>query len=281
MKRVLGLLLALTLLVGCTSTPVPSAQHMTDAEKSETSKDTWVDDNKESDLNGQPAKEYAEDVLDDTSGKCEIHFIDIGQGDCTLIKCNGEAMLIDTGTYDNGTKVQLYLQKEGVDSLKYFIATHPDADHIGSAGVIINKFPIDNLFMPNVSKDTKAYEYMVKAIEYKNIKPINPSIGNTYDLGGATFTILNPGIREYEDINDYSIAIMLKFGLIKVLLIGDCEKASEREMLNGGINLDADILKAGHHGSSTSADEDFINAVSPAATIISCGANNDYGHPHA
>lgn len=253
-----------------------STETLSNIEEGDSSSSEEIDGNKSFEEERESSTSYKE-------GACDIHFLDVGQGDCTLVLCDDEAMLIDSAVSDKGTWIQNYLQKQGVDKLKYFIATHPDADHIGSAQVIITKFPIETMMMPNIQSDTKTFERMVSAIKHKRIEPINPSVGNEYTLGSAVFTILNPGDRAYAegDINNYSIAIKLQFGNDTALLIGDCEKEAEKKMLESDIDIDVDLLKAGHHGSSTSADEEFLSSVSPRYTVISCGVNNDYGHPHA
>lgn len=213
-------------------------------------------------------------------GELEIHFLDVGQADSTLIICDGQTMLIDTGLDDQGTKIQNYLQKQGIDRLDYLVLTHPDADHIGSADVIMTKFEIGTIFMSNYEKETKTYKNLFKLIEENNIKYLSPAVGNVYALGSASFQILAPN-REYDDPNDASIALMITHGENTFLFTGDAEKAAEEDMLANGLSLDADLYHAGHHGSKTSSSEEFLDAVSPRYTVISCGVDNPYGLPDA
>lgn len=214
--------------------------------------------------------------------KMEVHFIDMGQGDATLIKCGDAAMLIDAGENEKGTQVQNYLRKQGVKSLDYLIVTHPDSDHCGGADVIITKYDIDTIIYPNYEKDTKSWRDVVKAMDYKGYKVTKPVVGDTYKLGDAKFTIIAPNGDGYGDeSNNYSVGILLEHGDKKFVFTGDAEEAAEEDILKNGINISADVLQVGHHGSKTASTNDFIKAVNPEYAVISCGENNEYGHPHA
>lgn len=210
----------------------------------------------------------------------QVHFIDVGQGDCTLIKCGDAAMLIDAADDSKGTAIQNYLNKQGVKKLDYLILTHPDADHIGAAPVIITKFEIDNVFMSDHEKNTKTYSKVIQALDYKRLKYITPSAGTAYALGSAEFTILAPN-KSYSDANNASIALLIKNGENAFLFTGDGEEEAESDILAAGLSVNADVYLAGHHGSKTASSEGFLNNVSPAYVVISCGEGNSYGHPHA
>lgn len=214
------------------------------------------------------------------AAKMEVHFIDVGQGDSTLITCDGHAMLIDAGDYSKGTAIQNYLQKQKVTKLDYLILTHPDSDHIGGAPVIITKFEIDKVFVSNYEKDNKTYLKLIQAIDNKRLKYTTPKVGTQYTLGTAKITILAPN-GEYDNPNDASVALMIQNGENKFLFTGDAGEDAERDMLETDIGLSADVLKAGHHGSRTSTSGKFFEAVSPSCAVISCGEDNSYGHPHA
>lgn len=209
-----------------------------------------------------------------------MHFIDVGQGDCTLIECDGEYMLIDAGDIYKGSTVQLYLTKHNIDKLKYVVGTHPDDDHIGGLDVIITKYPIDTLFMPAITSDTKAYMEVLEAMDYKSLMQTVPDCDMEYKLGSATITFLSPS-REYSDDNNNSIVTKITHGNNTFLLTGDAEYEAESYL--GSYKQDmllANVLKVGHHGSSSASSESFIDAVSPAYAVISCGKENKYGHPH-
>lgn len=221
-------------------------------------------------------------TTDDTSetSRMEVHFIDVGQGDATLIKCGGQYMLIDTGDDTKGTAIWNYLRKQGVETLDYFILTHPDSDHIGGAPVVLTKFDVNNVFVSNYKKDTTAYHKLVQALDDQLIKAITPSTGSTYSLGNATFEILAP-VNTYNNANDSSIALLVTHGENTFLFTGDAEIQAEADMLVNGNSVDADVYQVGHHGSSSSSSLNFLNAVSPIYAVISCEESNSYGHPHA
>lgn len=209
-----------------------------------------------------------------------VHFIDVGQGDATLITCGDEAMLIDAGDNSKGTTVQLYLKKQGIDKLKYLILTHPDADHIGGADVIVSKFNVDTLFMSEFTKDNKTYNELISAIDYKGLSWSIPNVGNTYSLGSAEFTIIAPNTT-YSDPNNSSIALILRNGENSFLFTGDAEEDAEYDILANGLDIDCDVYKAGHHGSKTASTKELIEQSSPEYVVVSCGEDNSYGHPHA
>ncbi len=234
-------------------------------------------DNTSADTAGGPAAAGS-----DSGGhtKLSVHFIDVGQGDATLITCGGHSMLIDAGDNTKGTTVQLYLTKQGVDHLDYLILTHSDADHIGGADVIISKFNIDSIFFSDREQDTKAYRELMDAMTARGLRYSTPAAGENYSLGDASFTILGP-VKSYNDPNDSSIALMVEHGEKRFLFTGDCEEAAEADLTASGQNLSADVYQAGHHGSRTSSSQKLMDAVAPAYAVISCGEDNSYGHPHA
>lgn len=210
----------------------------------------------------------------------KVHFIDVGQGDATLITCGGHAMLIDSGDDSKGTAIQNYLKKQNIKKLDYLILTHPDADHIGGAPVIITKFEIDKVFVSNYEKDTKAYQKLIQALDNKRLKYTTPDVGAQYSLGTATITILAPN-DTYDNPNDASVACIIQNGNNKFLFTGDAEEDAEEDILDNGINISADVYHVGHHGSRYSTSKDFFDAVKPSYAVISCGEGNSYGHPHA
>ena len=214
------------------------------------------------------------------SDEMKVHFIDVGQGDATLITCGGHAMLIDSGDDTKGTAIQNYLKKQNIKKLDYLILTHPDADHIGGAPVIITKFEIDKVFVSNYEKDTKTYQKLIQALDDKRLKYTTPSVGSQYSLGTATITILAPN-DTYDNPNDASIACMIQNGSNKFLFTGDAGEDAEKDILDNGINISADVYHVGHHGSRYSTSKDFFDAVKPSCAVISCSEDNSYGHPHA
>lgn len=210
----------------------------------------------------------------------EVHFMDVGQGDATLVTCGGHAMLIDAGDDTKGTAIQNYLQKQKITKLDYLILTHPDADHIGGAPVIITKFDIGKVFVSNFEKDNKTYQKLIQSLDDKQIKALTPKVNSQYTLGTVAITILAPG-KSYDNPNDASIALLLKNGTRSFLFTGDAGEEAEKDILKTGIDISADVYKVGHHGSKYSTSKDFFNAVDPFYAVISCGEGNSYGHPHA
>lgn len=274
MKKYLSILLILCMcLTACTATN----QATSTSEKSQS--DTTSGEAVQS---GQEEKAAKAPDTSKPEGTLEVHYIDVGQGDATLIKCGSHAMLIDGGNNNKGTTVQLYLKKQGVESLDYVIGTHPDADHIGGLDVIVYKYNCDTVIMPDYEKDTKTYQELVDVIHDKNMKITYPVVGEQYALGEAKFTIIAPNSNSYGgNANDYSVAILLEYGKNRFLFTGDAEEASETEMLSNGIELSADVYKVAHHGSRSASTQEFLNAVQPKYAVISCGEGNSYGHPHA
>ena len=210
----------------------------------------------------------------------EVHFMDVGQGDATLVTCGGHAMLIDTGDDTKGTAIQNYLQKQKITKLDYLVLTHPDADHIGGAPVIITKFDISNVFVSNFEKDNKTYRKLIQSLDDKRIKSLTPKVNSKYTLGTASITILAPG-KSYDNPNDASIALLLQNGNRSFLFTGDAGEDAEKDIVKTGLDISADVYKVGHHGSKYSTSEAFFEAVNPFYAVISCGEGNSYGHPHA
>lgn len=222
----------------------------------------------------------ASDVFRDGS-TLEVHFLDVGQGDATLIRCGEAAMLIDAGNNSWGDDVRDYLEYQGIGDLDYVIGTHPDADHIGGLDVVMEAFDCGTVIMPDYEKDTQTYTDVTDVMEEKGYELTLPQVGTVYKLGEAAFTIVAPNGEYGDNANDYSVGILLEHGENRFLLTGDAEEDSEADMLDNGIDLSADVLKAAHHGSRTANTEAFLERVNPEYVVISCGEGNSYGHPHA
>lgn len=222
----------------------------------------------------------ASDVFRDGS-TLEVHFLDVGQGDATLIRCGEAAMLIDAGNNSWGDDVRDYLEYQGIGDLDYVIGTHPDADHIGGLDVVMEAFDCGTVIMPDYEKDTQTYTDVTDVMEEKGYELTLPQVGTVYELGEAAFTIVAPNGEYGDNANDYSVGILLEHGENRFLFTGDAEEDSEADMLDNGIDLSADVLKAAHHGSRTANTEAFLERVNPEYVVISCGEGNSYGHPHA
>ena len=214
-----------------------------------------------------------------SSNKLIVNYIDVGQGDSELIECNGKFMLVDAGEREQGSVVVNYLKSRGVEKLDYVVATHPHSDHIGGMAEVLNNFPVDNIIMPKVNNTTATYTNMLKVIQQKGIKAIEPKIGNSYKLGDSTFTIVGPKKYDTKNMNNDSVAFRLVYGNNSFIFCGDAETAEESDIVASGQTLKSDVYKVSHHGSTTSSSSAFLNMVQPKYAIIEVGEGNSYGHP--
>ena len=215
---------------------------------------------------------------------CTVHVIDIGQGDSTLI-CVGSDhfVLIDTGPDSAEENLRADLDELGIKSLDYLVLSHPHEDHIGGADMVLKNYDVENVLMPDVTSSTMTFSSLLDAIEGSNASVEVVSAGYTFSAGTLNMTVLSPIRSSYDSGNEWSIVLKAVFGNISMLFTGDAEEINEHELLNkyGKEMLRSDYLKVGHHGSSTSSCDEFIDAVSPTIATISCGAGNTYGHPDA
>lgn len=211
-----------------------------------------------------------------------MHFIDVGQGDSILIQFpDDQTMLVDAGPNEAGSAVVSYLQKEGIRRIDYLVGTHPHADHIGGMDEVVRAFEIGKVYMPRVTSNTASFESLLRALKAKGLRITPARAGVTViEQEGLRVEFLAPSGSRYEDLNDWSAVLKVSYGSMSFLLTGDAEAGSEREMLSAGTDLKADVLKVGHHGSSSSTTTAFLRAVSPDYAVICVGAGNDYGHPH-
>lgn len=212
-------------------------------------------------------------------GNLIVDFIDVGQGDSILIRQGDHAMLIDGGTSECKDDLLNFLKSENIQKFDYIVGTHPHEDHIGSLDDVINAYDFDTILFQKVTTTTKTFENLVNAVKNKNKKFTTPVSGNEYTLGDAKFKILAPSSDSYQSLNNYSIVIKLTYGENTFMFTGDAETLSETEMLNSFDDLTADVLKIGHHGSTTSTSKKFLNAVNPKYAVISVGKDNTYNHP--
>lgn len=224
------------------------------------------------------------------AGILELYVLDVGQGDSLFLRSpSGKTMLIDAGESKNFNTINAFLQEQGVEKLDLVIATHPHADHIGAMAEIIRKYEIGLFCMPEYAHTTKTFENMLDAL-LDTDTPVFYAWADAESYlawdEAVSVRLLSPIKAEanaYRDINDYSVIVRICYGTDTMLLTGDAEAAAEALMLAHYSNaeLQAEVLKFGHHGSSTSSSTAFLEAVAPETVLISCGENNSYGHPHA
>ena len=214
--------------------------------------------------------------------KLMISYMDVGQGDAAYIKVNGNDILIDAGPRSNSKELLEQLKAKNIDDFELVIATHPHEDHIGGMVDVFKEYEVKAFYSPKITHTTKTYENLVKAVKNEGLKTKELKGGMVIDLGeGAKFEVFTPQKSEYEELNDYSPIMKLSFGDTSYLFTGDAEKLAEEEALaKYKTSLDSDVIKFGHHGSSSSSSNAFIEAVSPKYGIISCAKDNKYGHPH-
>lgn len=228
-------------------------------------------------------------VIPENAKDFGVFVIDVGQGDSVLV-CAGEtSILIDSGEKENASAVSGFIRSKGVDRLDYIIATHPHSDHIGAMADIITDIGADKIIVPKLPDSmvptTKTYEDFLNAVKNSGSKLTAAKPGTEYPLGeingsSAVMTVLAPSQdAEFDDLNDYSVCARIDFGAVSWLFTGDLSGDGEKALIDSGMNIDVTALKVGHHGSSSSSTNAFLERVTPSLCVISCGAGNSYGHP--
>lgn len=217
-------------------------------------------------------------LSEDTS----VHFLDVGQADCTLFLSGGEAVLIDAGSPDMGSRIITYLVAQGVTELRAVIATHPHSDHIGGMRAVLSAFKVNEFYTTSSLTTTRLYHNMLDLVESQGIPVTVPSPGDMLELrSGASFRFLSPSpSARFDRLNNASLVCMFEAGDSRVLMMGDAEKEIERDLMDSGADLRCNVIKLGHHGSSSSSSRRFLEKSHASTAIISCGADNSYGHPH-
>jgi competence protein ComEC len=223
-------------------------------------------------------------------GTLEVHFINVGQGDSTLIVGpTGETVLVDTGDFrDDGTYVLDYLQSRGIDRIDALVSTHADADHIGGNAAVIEHFETEGegigaVYDPGVTASTATYDRYLDAVERHDVPLYRTLAGDRIPLDGARVSVLGPPQTPLADgeRNENSIVLRVEFGRTSVLLPGDAGPVEEPYLVdNHEEALDVTLLKAGHHGSSSSTSAALLNAATPKAVVVSSAYDSRYGHPH-
>ena len=208
-----------------------------------------------------------------------IHYIDVGQADCAFVECGGEFMIIDGGNVDDSDLVVAYLQEQGVEELQTVVCSHAHEDHVGGLSAVLAVYPVETILSPTRTYSSACFDDFMYYADQQDIEITIPSPGDTFRLGSAEVTILGP-VKSYPDTNNTSIVLKIEFGTTSFLFTGDMEVLAETDMLDVGADVSADVLKVGHHGSSTSTGYRFLYETDPDYAVISVGADNTYGHPH-
>ena len=231
-------------------------------------------------LFGKPSPQlgYREEALAGETAR--IQLIDVGQGLGLLVESGGEALLIDGGGGNASSKTVAVLQSRGIQRLKYVVITHYDEDHMGGAIGALRAIGAQQVLGPDYEEDSRSFRSLTAWLQEAGQEMIHPRPGEVFTLGHCQFTVLGPLGRQAIE-NDNSLVLRLSDGRNALLLTGDCEAAGEAALVAAwGRELKSDIYVVGHHGSYTSSTAAFLAKVKPRYLLLSCGVNNEYGHPH-
>ena len=218
-------------------------------------------------------------------GIVQVHFIDVGQGDCVLILTENHSVLIDSGDSKYASAVIAYIKQAGAESLDLIIASHPHADHIGGMDRIIAEFKPADLLMPHLPDElvptTATFERMLDAIEKHEVNAAYAE-SESWHFDDAELIITPPSPDAgFDNVNDYSVLAKLIHGDNSFLFTGDMEQPAENNILESGVDVTASVIKVAHHGSKTSSKRKFMQTTNAEYAVISVGAPNRYNHPHS
>lgn len=215
-----------------------------------------------------------------TGGILKVYFLDSGQADSIFTELpDGRCMLIDAAEEPFGKELESFIREKGYSHIDYAVATHPHSDHIGAMAHILKSFTVGTFYMPDVVHTTKTYERMLDALYENGCRQEFISNGSIIEDGLYDITVLSPQTHEYVRLNDYSAVIKLTYKDKSILFSADAEITAEGEMLDAGLDLKADILKIGHHGSASSTSGRYLDAVAPKEAVITVKQENTYGFP--
>ncbi len=213
------------------------------------------------------------------AGEMKVHFLDVGQGLSILVQSDGQTMIYDGGDKSTSSFVVSYLQKQNITTIDYMISSHYDSDHMAGLIGCLNAFDVKNVISSNYEHDSKLYQSFIQTVADKGLPMQHPAVGTEFSFGSGSFQILAPATIDPDDSNKNSVAIKLTNGENSFIFTGDAESSSEKAMCESGIDLSCDVLVPGHHGSATATSWDFLQATVPEYAVISCGKDNQYGHP--
>ncbi len=212
-----------------------------------------------------------------------IYYLDVGQSDCSIIVCDDRVVMIDSGCKSNNITIREALCALDIEKIDYLIVTHPHDDHMANAAEIISKYQVQNIIMPKIAYEnqvkTLTYSNLINAIAKYDVNPMTIKSGDTISIGGAKIVFLAP-FEQNENLNNMSIVLKVCYGESTFLFQGDAEDTIENKLLNNNVDVSADVIKVGHHGSNTSSVDKYLDKVNPSIAIVSCGADNSYKHPN-
>lgn len=221
-------------------------------------------------------------VSKEAEGELIVHMIDVGQADSFLLVQGDQVALVDCGTRSSGKDVVAYLQRLGITKINYLFGTHPHDDHMGGMYDVITNFEIETIIIPEVKNGEVTanwYLKLMKEIRDGGYQVEHPRLDMVYHIGDADIKVIGPISKPVNNVNNYSIVLKVSFGEMDMIMTGDAEKAVEREILEAGYDIEAEILKLGHHGSDTSSSAEFLDAIDPEYALVSAGVGNQYDHP--
>ena len=208
---------------------------------------------------------------------CRFDFIDVGQGDSTLITTpNKDYILIDTGTASSRDELMKHLELSSVDEIDYLILTHPHSDHIGGAERVLAEYDVKCVIMPDVATTTAQFDKLYEGLaleKQSGCKIYSAKPGDKYETDGCTMKIVGPLEIDDGELNNCSVALTFTYGEYDALFTGDAEKSAEKLILSSGRDVDCELYKVAHH-------KEFVEAITPEISVISCGKDNSYGHPN-
>ncbi|MEF8808960.1 ComEC/Rec2 family competence protein [Natronomonas sp.] len=220
-------------------------------------------------------------------GNLEVHIINVGQADATLLRTDEETMLIDSGGWrDDGETVIDYLESRGVERIDHLVATHGHADHIGGHAAVIEHYETEKdgvgaVYDSGATHTSQTYERYLDAIERHDVDLFEVASGDEIPFNGTGTTVLNPESPGGEELHPNSVAVHVAVGETSFLFTGDAERETEAAMLDRhGEAVEADVYQAGHHGSDTSSAPEFLDTVDPDVAVVSSAYDSQYGHPH-
>ena len=218
-----------------------------------------------------------ENQRENSQGELLVTYLDVGQGNAVVVRWEDQTMLIDGGPRESSSFVVSYLKQQGIRDLDYMLISHFDEDHLAGAVGALYNFPVDTLITPDYETDSSIYDSYKEAVEEKGYEAVHPSLGDSFSLGGGRFRIISPVSYGHKDENQDSVGIILENGKDRFFIGGDIGTEGEKEILEAGVDIQADVMLMNHHGSHVSRE--FFQTVDPSQAVISCGEGNSYGHP--
>lgn len=239
MKKLFSIFLSMILITGCSTTSTPD-------------------------------KEVSNNI------KSQVTYINVGQGDSTLIQNNNQTVLIDAGHGDGYENASLnYLKEHYINTLDALILTHCDADHINDAKNIIYQLNVKKIYMSSRTSSSYTYMKLLNAIKEKKKNITVPKVGDTFQVGAGSIEFIGVG-EGVQNNNDSSLCMRYDDGYHRFVFTGDAAESMEKKLNK----VQCDVFQAGHHGSAYSNSDNLLSRMKASYVVVSCGKDNMYGHPH-